>query len=81
MEEYELIEEFILAVQQEYPQLDMKFDYNETTETYDIIFDTTECDYPRKEVEEVLYDFADSMLTGENVFNFFLCHELTFSKK
>lgn len=81
MKKYELIEEFILAVQEEYPQLDMRFDYNEITEVYDITFDTTESDYPRKEVEEVIHDFAEGMLVGEGVFNFFICHGLAFTKE
>lgn len=80
MEEYELIEEFILEAQQGYPQLDMKFEYNEVTGEYEIVFDTTESDYPRRDVEETLNELAEEMLVREGVFNFFMCHELALSE-
>lgn len=81
MEEHELIEEFILAVQEEFPQLDMKFDYSEVAEEYEIIFDTTVSDYPRQAVTDTMNELASEMLVGEGIFNFFLCQELVMSQK
>lgn len=71
MREDEFIEEFLLAVQERIPLLDIKYEYCEIEDEYTFSFDSIDCDFMTdKEVHDTMMELAYPMLVDEMICNF-----------
>lgn len=75
MERYEYIEEFILAVQEEYPDLEMKYTLNEAADTYEISYDQEELQ-SNDDFNDKVGQLAQEMLFENDIYNFFIGYNL-----
>ena len=71
LERYEYIEEFILAVQEEYPDLEMKYTLNEAADTYEISYDQEELQ-SNDDFNDKVGQLAQEMLFENDIYNFFI---------
>lgn len=70
MREYEIIEEYLIAVQEEFPRLDVKYEWDEVDEVYIISFNTADFEYESGEVKLTMSNMAQEMLDGEDFSNY-----------
>ena len=75
MERYEYIEEFILAVQEEYPDLDIRYTLDEIADTYEISYDQEELQ-SNDDFNEKVGQLAQEMLFENDIYNFFIGYNL-----
>lgn len=69
VETYEYIEEFIIAIQEEYPELDIKYQYDEEIDEYEMSYNTSDFDYDEVGLDRFLQKTANDMLFNNGIFN------------
>lgn len=68
MEDYEYIEEFILAIQDEYPAIEINYDYNEDVEEYYIKHNSSR----DRGFDNFVHEKAQEYLLSNGVVNFYI---------
>lgn len=75
MEKYEYIEEFILAIQEEYPELEINYRYNEELDEYDVIHNSPNLAKNDREFGNFVHEKAQEYLFANDVVNFYFDYE------